>query len=175
MEPQPQQPQPHPSVIPAPSSVIPAKAGTHVTRTTPFHPSRENDPLRCRRCPSDILIRLHKTLKTDNDIFRCTQCGLLFSPPTRLSSPSVRPERREQVAHPAAKSDVQPAPEVEGHPHKTTNPKLTSYDHAANKTTQTRPNTPPSYDPATAHHPKSPQLAPKTPPPSYAVRPMRPS
>ena len=27
---------------------------------------------------------------------------------------SVRPERREQVAHPAAKSDVQPAPEVEG-------------------------------------------------------------
>ena len=27
---------------------------------------------------------------------------------------SVRPERREQVVHPAAKSDVQPAPEVEG-------------------------------------------------------------
>ena len=66
-----------------------------------------------------------------------------------LSSP-VRPERREQAVHPAAKLGVQPAHEVEGHPpqlrRKTTNPKLNSYANAASKTTQGHPKTPPSYD-----------------------------
>ena len=103
MEPQPQQPQsPRSRAHPF---VVPAKAETHVTRT----------------------------------------------------SPSVRPE-------------------VEGHPriphnHKTTNPNLTSYPNAATKTTQTRPNTPPSYNPCrpatpeiTQNHPQNrpPQLRRKT-------------
>ena len=69
----------------------------------------------------------------------------------RHSSPSVRPE-------------------VEGH--KTTNPNLTTYPNAATKTTPARQETPPSYNPCRLATPK---ITPKTAPPSYAMRPIRPS
>ena len=112
--------------------VVPAKAGTHVTPTSPSRHSR----------PHPFVL----PAKAGTHVTR--------------TSPSVRPERREQVVHPAAKSDVQPAPEVEGHPphpsHETTNPNLTSYPNAATKTTQTRPNTSPSYNPS---RPSTPQPA----------------
>ena len=122
MEPQPQHLQsPH---SPAHPFVVPAKPGTHVTRTSPsVRPERMNP----------------------------------HTPAT--PSPSVRPERREQVVHPAAKLDVQPAPEVEGH--KTKNPNPTSYPNAATKTTQTRPNTPPSYNPRRPSLPQSTQNHPQ--------------
>ncbi len=39
--------------------------------------------LQCRRCASFKLITLNKELPTDNDVFRCRECGYLFSPPAK--------------------------------------------------------------------------------------------
>ena len=58
---------------------------------------------------------------------------------------------------------------------KTTNPKLNSYANAASKTTQGRPKTPSSYDAGRPSTPNPPKITPKTPSPSYDVRPIRPS
>ena len=38
--------------------------------------------MRCRRCDSTRLIRLDKKCSRDNDVFRCQECGFLFSPST---------------------------------------------------------------------------------------------
>ncbi len=38
--------------------------------------------MRCRRCDSTRLIRLDKKCSQDNDVFRCQECGFLFSPAT---------------------------------------------------------------------------------------------
>ena len=88
----------------------------------------------CPRCSGANAVRLRST---GSPVFRCPRCGLIFSPATP-SPLSVRPERRKQVVYPAAKLDVQPAPEVEGQvPHRrdeTRNPKLDSYENAANET-----------------------------------------
>ncbi len=37
--------------------------------------------LRCRRCDSRRLILLEKKHPEDNNIYRCQECGFLFSPP----------------------------------------------------------------------------------------------
>ena len=88
----------------------------------------------CPRCSGANAVRLRST---GSPVFRCPRCGLIFSPATP-SPLSVRPERRKQVVYPTAKLDVQPAPEVEGQvPHlrdETRNPKLDSYENAANET-----------------------------------------
>ena len=36
--------------------------------------------MRCRRCKSDRLIRLQVINPSDNPVFRCGECGFLFSP-----------------------------------------------------------------------------------------------
>jgi len=37
--------------------------------------------LHCRRCQSLRLIPLEKKQQNDNDVFRCQECGYIFSPP----------------------------------------------------------------------------------------------
>ena len=146
MEPQPQHLQsPHSRAHPSRRSrphpfVVPAKAATHVTRTSPSRHSRPHPFVLPAKAGTHVT-RTSPSVRPER-----------MNPHTPATlSPSVRPERREQVVHPAVKLDAQPAPEVEGHPphpsHETTNPNLTSYPNAATKTTQTRPNTPPSYNP----------------------------
>ena len=50
---------------------------------TPQAPAKKkNAPcVRCRRCPSTDVVRLHKARKRDNDVYRCALCRLVFSPP----------------------------------------------------------------------------------------------
>ena len=36
--------------------------------------------LACRRCGSSRLIKLEKKLGEDHDVFRCGECGYIFSP-----------------------------------------------------------------------------------------------
>ncbi len=36
--------------------------------------------MRCRRCLSNRLLKLDKKLPNDHDVFRCRECGFLFSP-----------------------------------------------------------------------------------------------
>ena len=38
--------------------------------------------MNCRRCLSTRLLKLDKKLSQDNDVFRCLECGFLFSPST---------------------------------------------------------------------------------------------
>ena len=52
--------------------------------------------LRCRRCDSSRLLRLDKKLSQDNDVFRCQECGFLFSPTLPLTADDA-PENREPV------------------------------------------------------------------------------
>ena len=42
--------------------------------------------MQCRRCHSTRLLRLDKKSSEDNDVFRCQECSLLFSPPTPPAS-----------------------------------------------------------------------------------------
>ena len=56
----------------------------------PNHPkARDTAPNRCRRCPGTVVVRLKKTRRSDNDIYRCTRCGLIFSP---ASNPTPKPD-----------------------------------------------------------------------------------
>ncbi len=48
--------------------------------------------MRCRRCGGTRLIKLEKALEGDNDVFRCGECGYIFSP-----FDGGRPERRMWV------------------------------------------------------------------------------
>ncbi len=53
--------------------------------------------MRCRRCDSTRLIRLDKKCSQDNDVFRCQECGFLFSPSTPAGAiqqqvPSLKPQ-----------------------------------------------------------------------------------
>ena len=34
----------------------------------------------CRRCNGSRLVKLAKKLAEDNDVFRCEDCGFIFSP-----------------------------------------------------------------------------------------------
>ncbi|MCH7606589.1 MAG: hypothetical protein IH962_05480 [Chloroflexi bacterium] len=52
--------------------------------------------MRCRRCDSPRLLRLDKKLSQDNDVFRCQECGFLFSPTGPLAAEEA-PENREAV------------------------------------------------------------------------------
>lgn len=36
--------------------------------------------MQCHRCGCFRLIRLDKKLAEDNDVYRCSECGYLFSP-----------------------------------------------------------------------------------------------
>ena len=59
----------------------------------PKHLKAQNTaPNRCRRCPGTVVVRLKKTRRSDNDIYRCTRCGLIFSPGQRLSEKGVLAE-----------------------------------------------------------------------------------
>ena len=115
----------------------------------------------CPRCSGANAVRLRST---GSPVFRCPRCGLIFSPATP-SPLSVRPERRKQVVYPAAKLDVQPAPEVEGQvPHlrdETRNPKLDSYENATSATTHGSHQMCPSYDVAPLSAPQTTQNRPQ--------------
>ncbi len=55
--------------------------------------------LDCRRCGGNRLIRLDKRAREDNDVYRCGECGYIFSPsgpgPSRPGPiPTVSGERR---------------------------------------------------------------------------------
>ena len=189
---------PTPSLPPkrrSPHAVVPVKTlprtpireGTHVTRTLPqrndartltvvpvktlprtpirggTHVTRPPSPSQPTQTPTVVPV---KTLSR-------TPIREGTHTPATPPSPSVRPERREQVAHPAAKSDVQPAPAVEGQPpqlpNETKNPKLHSYANAASAATSRLPQNalqlrvgPGGVPP---DHPQSP---PKHPPPATA-------
>ena len=41
----------------------------------------------CRRCLSSRLLILGKRRKEDNDVYRCRDCGYLFSPPPSPAAP----------------------------------------------------------------------------------------
>ena len=44
----------------------------------------------CRRCGSIRLIKLGKRLEKDNDVYRCGECGYIFSPSDQASYPEHR-------------------------------------------------------------------------------------
>ena len=63
----------------------------------PNHPQApDTGPIRCRRCPSDV-VRLKKTRRRDNDVYRCTRCGLIFSPGSPQPTPSHNPPHNKEV------------------------------------------------------------------------------
>ncbi len=39
------------------------------------------DSQRCRRCRHRRLIKLQKMRDDDHDVYRCAECGYIFSPP----------------------------------------------------------------------------------------------
>ncbi len=45
----------------------------------------------CRRCQSTRLIPLLKKQRDDNDVFRCQECGFIFSPPALAGRSSGLP------------------------------------------------------------------------------------
>ena len=61
----------------------------------PNHPqARDTAPNRCRRCPGTVVVRLKKTRRSDNDIYRCTRCGLIFSPASNPTAQARQPDSR---------------------------------------------------------------------------------
>ena len=49
--------------------------------------------MHCRRCLSHRLLQLDKKLPSDHNVFRCQECGFLFSPgdtPAPASDPSAQ-------------------------------------------------------------------------------------
>ena len=56
--------------------------------------------LRCRRCSSGRLFVLSKVWATDNDVYRCRECGFLFSP-TSPAPASEDGQRSRQQGSPA--------------------------------------------------------------------------
>ena len=55
----------------------------------PNHPqARDTAPKRCRRCPSRSIIRLTKTRRRDNDVYRCARCGFVFSSGNLAAQPT---------------------------------------------------------------------------------------
>ena len=56
--------------------------------------SRRWSALYCRRCCSPHLLRLEKKLPQDNEVFRCQECGFLFSP--------SGPDRTDRLGQPAS-------------------------------------------------------------------------
>ena len=45
----------------------------------------------CRRCNSSRLVKLAKKLSEDNDVFRCEDCGFIFSPLEAKDAPGPTP------------------------------------------------------------------------------------
>ena len=59
----------------------------------PKHPqARGTAPKRCRRCPSRAIIRLTKTRRRDNDVYRCAHCGFVFSSGNLPAQPTPQPK-----------------------------------------------------------------------------------
>ena len=84
---------------------------------------------RCHRCPSPDTVRLRKSRRTDNHVFRCLRCGFLFSPPTPSAlSVGTAPEVEEPAPCPTRGH----APQLRD---ETKKPKLDSYANAASETT----------------------------------------
>ena len=55
--------------------------------------------LRCRRCSSGHLFVLSKVWATDNDVYRCRECGFLFSP--AATAPASEAGQARQQGSPA--------------------------------------------------------------------------
>ena len=71
--------------------------------------------LRCRRCSSGRLFVLSKVWATDNDVYRCRECGFLFSPtsPARRRRMGNGPGSREVLRDPENQrgmAGIAPAP-----------------------------------------------------------------
>ena len=67
----------------------------------------------CRRCDSTRLIRLDKKCSRDNDVFRCQECGFLFSPFTPADVPNqqisaLKTQEPLVGQEPAVKSGIMP-------------------------------------------------------------------
>ena len=68
--------------------------GTGPARPAPEQVNLEVEELRkteCRRCLSSRLLILGKRRKEDNDVYRCRDCGYLFSPPPSPAAPLAGP------------------------------------------------------------------------------------
>ena len=57
--------------------------------------------MQCRRCQSPRLIPLEKKLQDDNDVFRCQECGYIFSPATTTVTESRFRTTAVQSGYPA--------------------------------------------------------------------------
>ena len=66
----------------------------------------------CRRCPSQRLIALEKKLPGDNEVYRCRDCGYLFSPgPSRPAALTTAMEvAPASAARPSIARPEYPAP-----------------------------------------------------------------
>ena len=47
----------------------------------------EAGTMQCRRCTDGEVVRLKKTRRRDNDVYRYTGCGLIFSPASSQAKP----------------------------------------------------------------------------------------
>ena len=73
------------------------------------HKARDTAPNRCRRCPRTAVVRLSKTRRSDNDVYRCTRCGLIFSPSTQPKPVQNQPNQppNKQPHHQPHHQEVQ--------------------------------------------------------------------
>ena len=75
--------------------------------------------MRCRRCNSTHLVGLAKGNYRDNDIFRCQDCGFLFSPVSEQPGGQVSPVNPQAVTPPQVGTPPQPAPRAAAVPPRT--------------------------------------------------------
>lgn len=64
--------------------------------------------LQCRRCQSFRLISLSKKSPADNDVFRCQECGFLFSPASVAESHPVNEVRGSYQTGPESSAITPP-------------------------------------------------------------------
>ncbi len=60
--------------------------------------------LNCRRCGSEALLELARLAGEDHTVYRCRDCGFLFSPPDEAAaaarSPGIEPSPLRRHPHP---------------------------------------------------------------------------
>ena len=64
--------------------------------------------MQCRRCTDGEVVRLKKTRRRDNDVYRCTGCGLIFSPASSQASSQVKPDASQSPRQSASQSQNGP-------------------------------------------------------------------
>ena len=52
----------------------------------------------CRRCNGSRLIRLDKRVEEDHDVYRCGECGYIFSPSSAVPVASIHGDTRRHHA-----------------------------------------------------------------------------